>query len=179
MGQTREGAARIIQRHWRVKAESLHEESRKGLEKVEAEKDAQLHLVSNSASFNIVKRAGHTLRSLRQMMQKSVGTTPGQRPPKQSKSNSRSPNNNMKNRQTSTWRSSLLGEEDPISLPNVACASENSIPKLDKQHLTEDPRALVTCSILKWQARIITDQPLSGPLRIFSHFFLCGTILDS
>ncbi len=184
MGQTKEGAARTIQRRWRVKAESLHEEARKRLERVEAEQHAQTHLVSNSVSFNIVKRAGNTLRSLRRMMQKPVETTPGQRPLKQSKSNSRSHNNNMKkNRRTSTWRSSLREGEDPISLPNVACASENFIPKLDKQHLAEDPTALVTYSILKWQARIITDQSLSGPLSFFSHFFLLcgflGAILDS
>ncbi len=174
VGQTREGAARTIQRHWRVKAESLHEESRKHWGKIESEKDAQMHLVSNSASFNIVKRAGNTLRSLRQMMQgKSVGTTPGQRSRKQSKPNSTSHNNNknMKNRrQTSTRKYTLRDDQDTISLPKAAHPNENSIPKLDKEYLAQDPRALAKYSILKWQARIINDKFLSVA---FFFFFSC------
>ncbi len=168
IGQTREGAARAIQRQWRIKAKSLREEAQRCLEKENAEQQAQMRLVSNAgSSFNIVKRAGHTLRSIRRVIQKSAGT-PGLRPIRQSKSNS---SRNHRNSYVSTWRSSV--QEDPLSLSNVVYTSENSISEFDKQHLAEDPRALVTHSILKWQVRII-DHSLSGSFSFFSHIFLCG-----
>ncbi len=168
IGQTKEGAARVIQRQWRIRVQSLHEEARKRLEKEKAEQQAQMRLVTNTDSFNVVKRAGSTLWSLRRLIRTSAGASE-RRSVRQSRSNSS--HNNRNSQTVSTWRSSL--RDDTRCLSNSAYKSEYSVPKLDKEHLVEDLRALVVHSILKWQARLI-DHSLSEFLSFFLYSSLCG-----